>query len=100
MQIYALGTGSFVTGAMSMFLFSLGTVPLMFGFGALSSLLSSKFTHKMIKVSSVLVMILGIIMFNRGLSLSGYGFSDASFIPDITINYQDIGKNLCSVKYS
>ena len=39
MQLYALGTGSFLMGAASMFVFSLGTVPLMFGFGALSSLL-------------------------------------------------------------
>ncbi len=74
MQLYALGMGSFVTGALSMFLFSLGTVPLMFGFGAVSSLLSRKFTHKMLKVSAVLVMILGIVMMNRGLNLSGIDF--------------------------
>lgn len=72
MQIYALGTGSFAKGALSMFLFSLGTVPLMFGFGAVSSLLSSKFTRKMMKVSAALVMILGIVMLNRGFVLSGF----------------------------
>ncbi len=71
MQFYALGTGSFFTGALSMFLFSLGTVPLMFGFGALSSFLSNKFTHRMLKVSAVLVIVLGLTMVNRGLSLSG-----------------------------
>lgn len=71
MQLYALGTGSFFVGAFSMFMFSLGTVPLMFGFGALSSFLSSKFTQKMMKVSAVLVMLLGVIMLTRGLSLSG-----------------------------
>ncbi len=71
MQFYALGTGSFFAGALSMFLFSLGTVPLMFGFGALSSFLSNKFTHRMLKVSAVLVIVLGLTMVNRGLSLSG-----------------------------
>ncbi len=71
MQFYALGTGSFFTGALSMFLFSLGTVPLMFGFGAISSFLSNKFTHRMLKVSAVLVIVLGLTMVNRGLSLSG-----------------------------
>jgi uncharacterized protein len=71
MQIYALGTGSFFAGAASMFVFSIGTVPLMFGFGAVSSFLSSKFTHKMMKVSAVLVILLGVIMFNRGFALSG-----------------------------
>ncbi len=74
MQLYALGTGSFVAGALSMFLFSLGTVPLMFSFGAVSSFLSSNFTNNMMKVSAALVMLLGLIMLNRGLNLSGILF--------------------------
>ena len=79
MQIYALGTGSFLAGAGSMLFFSLGTVPLMFGFGAISSFLSGKFTHRMMKVSAVLVMILGVIMLSRGFNLSGF-----NFVNDIT----------------
>jgi sulfite exporter TauE/SafE len=71
MQIYALGTGSAMIGALSMFFFSLGTVPLMFGLGAISTMLGSKFTNRMLKGSAVLVLILGIIMINRGLVLSG-----------------------------
>ena len=77
MQLYALGTGSFLAGATSMFLFSLGTIPLMFGFGALSSFLSSKFTHRMLKFSAILVIVLGITMLNRGLSLSGVSVAAA-----------------------
>jgi sulfite exporter TauE/SafE/copper chaperone CopZ len=71
MQIYALGTGSFLAGAMSMFFFSLGTFPLMFGLGALVTMIGSKFTKKMIKVGAVLVVVLGLIMFSRGFALSG-----------------------------
>lgn len=71
MQIYALSTGSPIKGAISMFLFSIGTVPLMFAFGVLSSFLSKKFTVKMMKVSGVLVILLGVFMFNNGTSLSG-----------------------------
>jgi sulfite exporter TauE/SafE/copper chaperone CopZ len=78
MQFYALGTGSFLTGATSMFLFSLGTVPLMFGFGAVSSFLSNKFTHRMLKVSAVLVIVLGLTMVGRGLSLSGVSIAAAN----------------------
>jgi len=78
MQLYALGTGSFLAGATSMFLFSLGTVPLMFSFGAISSFLSSKFTHRMLKVSAVLVIVLGLTMVSRGLSLSGVSLAAAS----------------------
>ena len=72
MQLYALSTGSPIKGAMSMLLFSLGTVPLMFGLGAISSLLSKKFTHKMMTVSAVLVVVLGVSMFSSGMSLSGF----------------------------
>jgi len=72
MQLYALGTGSFAAGALSMFMFSLGTVPLMFGFGAVSSVISGKFTHKMMKVSAVLVIALGVVMVSRGMALSGF----------------------------
>jgi len=72
MQLYALGTGSFSKGALSMFIFSLGTIPLMFGLGALSSILNAKFTKRMLKVSATLVVILGLIMVNRGLNLAGF----------------------------
>lgn len=71
MQLYALSTGSFLLGALSMLLFSLGTVPLMFGLGALSSLLTARFTSVMMKVSAALVILLGLMMLNNGLSLSG-----------------------------
>ena len=71
MQLYALSTGSPLKGAFSMFLFSLGTVPLMFGLGALSSLLSKRFTQKMMQVSAMLVIILGVVMFQNGIGVSG-----------------------------
>ncbi len=75
MQLYALSTGDPLKGAFSMFLFSAGTFPLMFAFGALSALLSSKFTKKMMKASAVLVLVLGVVMFNRGAVLSGLTLS-------------------------
>jgi sulfite exporter TauE/SafE/copper chaperone CopZ len=71
MQLYALSTASPVKGALSMFLFALGTVPLMFGLGVLSSLLTKKFTKRIMTVGAVLVMILGLFMFSNGWNLSG-----------------------------
>lgn len=71
MQIYALGTGSVVMGALSMFFFSLGTVPLMLGLGAAGAYLGGRFTTKMIKIGSILVIILGFIMAGRGFALAG-----------------------------
>lgn len=72
MQIYALSTGSPIAGALSMLIFSLGTVPLMFGLGALSSALGKKFTKKVMTVGSVLVVVLGLSMLTQGWSLSGF----------------------------
>lgn len=78
MQIYALSTGSVIKGALSMFLFSLGTVPLMFGLGALSSYMSRKFSNKVMKFGAILVVVLGFVMFNNGLALSGINISQGS----------------------
>jgi sulfite exporter TauE/SafE/copper chaperone CopZ len=72
MQLYALSTGSPIKGALAMFLFSLGTVPLMFVFGAVSRMLSQKFAHKVMTAGAVLVVILGVSMLNNGVSLSGF----------------------------
>ena len=58
MQLYALGTGSALAGALSMFVFSLGTVPLMLIFGAVSGLLSKGYTKDILKFSGILVVIL------------------------------------------
>jgi len=74
MQIFALATGNLFAGAFAMFVFSLGTVPLMFGLGALSGLMSKRFSTKIMATGAVLVVILGIGMFNRGLTLSGITF--------------------------
>jgi sulfite exporter TauE/SafE/copper chaperone CopZ/plastocyanin domain-containing protein len=76
MQLYALSTGNPVAGALSMFLFSMGTVPLMFGLGALGSFLSSTsrgpaFARRVMWAGAVLVTVMGIAMFGYGLNLSG-----------------------------
>ncbi|MFT9494881.1 sulfite exporter TauE/SafE family protein [Anaerosolibacter sp.] len=71
MQIYALGAGSIAKGAFSMFVFSMGTVPLMMGLGTISGYISSELNKKLLKLSSVFVVILGLIVVNRGLALQG-----------------------------
>ncbi len=71
MQIYALGTGSALMGGLSMLLFSLGTVPLMFGFGLFAGRLQQRFKKYMLTVSAVIIFLLGIHMASDGLALSG-----------------------------
>lgn len=71
MQLYALYTRSFFGGALSMLLFSMGTVPLMLLFGAVSGRLNKRFASKLLAVSAVLIVVLGIGMLSNGLNLSG-----------------------------
>lgn len=71
MQILALASGNPLTGALSMMLFSLGTVPLMLGLGTIVSALGRKFTHAVMNVGAVLVAVLGLAMLSQGGSLSG-----------------------------
>lgn len=84
MQLYALAAGSMLKGALAMFLFSLGTVPLMFLFGAFSSILSKKSAGKILKFGAALVVVLGISMLNNGLNLAGiatpYGTNSAQAV--------------------
>ncbi|SFM19625.1 urease accessory protein UreH domain-containing protein [Pelosinus propionicus] len=72
MQLYALGTGSAVLGASSMLFFSLGTVPLMLSFGTISGFFNKNSTKQILKLSGVLVIVLGMIMTNRGLAIAGF----------------------------
>lgn len=67
MQVYALTTGSIFKGALSMFLFGLGTVPLMLLTGVVFSSMKGKTKILINKIASVLIFVLSIIMLNRGL---------------------------------
>ncbi|QXP85978.1 sulfite exporter TauE/SafE family protein [Methylococcus sp. Mc7] len=72
--IMAAGTGSWSEGAAILFFFALGTLPLLLGFGFLTSLVSANLTPKILRASGVIVVILGSIMLNRGLAVAGSGF--------------------------
>jgi len=103
MQLYALASGSFLKGGLSMAVYALGTIPLMFGFGLFISKISSQFVTKIVKVSGVLVIILGILMFSRGLTNLGAGFtapSTGSNINTQIINdYQEVKMDLGTFGY-
>ena len=75
-QFYALGTGSTLSGALSLFVFGAGTVFLMLGFGYFIASISGERVKKMMKISGVVVIILGLFMLNRGLTNFGWGFKN------------------------
>lgn len=69
MWMYAVSTGSAVQGALAMGVFALGTVPLLFLFGALQSFLPRGWMKYVVKGSAVLVIALGLSMLVKGLRL-------------------------------
>jgi uncharacterized protein len=93
--IMAAGTGSMIEGGILLFIFALGTLPVMLGFGYLTSIITSKSTHKILKASGVIVIILGVIMLNRGLALTGSGYdfntlSDSVITSAYAADYNDV----------
>lgn len=86
MYIYAAGTGSVLSGAISLMAFGLGTLPVMIGFGGMANVISHKNTRKILKISGVIVLILGLIMINRGLSLTGSGYDVKSILANVNTN--------------
>jgi sulfite exporter TauE/SafE len=74
MYIMAAGTGDPVEGGKMLFVFGLGTLPMMLGFGVLASALSRQFAPKIVRASGVIVIGLGALMLNRGLAMVGGGY--------------------------
>lgn len=71
MQIVALASANIVTGALSMFFFALGTIPLMLGFGSIIAGLGKRFTKQVLKCGAILVVVMGLSMMSQGTALSG-----------------------------
>lgn len=100
MQIFALSTGSFIKGALAMFLFSLGTVPLMLSVGLFYNLVKGKGKIIVNKIASVLIFVLSIVMLNRGLLTLGVDLSksfnnyDEFTKTELKDNYQEVKFNL------
>ncbi|MBD3204440.1 hypothetical protein GF327_09185 [Candidatus Woesearchaeota archaeon] len=81
--IMAAGTGDIFEGAKLLFVFALGTLPVMLGFGYITSIISKKATHKLLKASGVIVIVLGIVMMNNGLVLTGSGYDFDSMVMSV-----------------
>ena len=74
MYVLAAGTGKPLQGAIFLAVFSLGTLPVLFALGYLSSLISANTTRSFLKISSVIVIVLGASMINRSQVILGTGY--------------------------
>ena len=71
MLLLALASGSALRGGLSMLCFSLGTLPLLLGFGSLAAWLGKKFTGAVLSCGAVLIAVFGLSMLSQGGSLTG-----------------------------
>jgi len=83
MQLYALSTGSPVRGGFSMFLFCMGTIPLMFALGAVGSMFSGALggalggalrgavSRRVTQAGAVIIAAMGLSMLANGWNSSG-----------------------------
>lgn len=71
MQLFALASGSFLVGGLSLFLFALGTAPILLAVGITASWTKNRGLAVFQKVAGVLVIFFAVYTFNSGLALSG-----------------------------
>ena len=93
-QLVALATGNPFTGGLSMFAFSLGTVPLMLGLGSLVSVLGKRFTDRMMTVGAILVTVMGLAMVSQGASLTGMIKSENLMVIVVMLAFMCIVENI------
>lgn len=65
LQLYALSSGSAVRGGLSLGVYALGTIPLMLGFGHFLARLSRSQVSKALRLSGVIIIILGLLLLGR-----------------------------------
>lgn len=99
MWLVALATENPFIGALSMFLFALGTVPLMLGLGSLVAKLGERFTKTVMTVGALLVVVLGLSMLSQGGGLTGFRFLSPAVLATVVLALLFAGI-VCSVPLS
>lgn len=82
MQVYALSTGSFFSGAAIMGVFALGTAPGLLSIGGLTSFVKGIFAKRFFKFAGLAVIALALFNINNGLGLLGWEIDWSSGNPD------------------
>jgi sulfite exporter TauE/SafE len=73
MYIMALGTADPLEGALLLLCFGTGTLFPLLTFGVFASALSDKTQNQLLAVSGILVIVMGLLMTDRGLKLTQSG---------------------------
>ena len=75
MELQAVGSGNPIQGALVMLAFTLGTAPLFFVLGSLATKFSQSLEKYVYPVAATLVLLLGIMAIDNGLTLAGSPFT-------------------------
>jgi len=97
MQLYAVSTGSFWSGAMIMGLFALGTAPGLLSIGGLTSLIQGKFKDRFFKVAGLAVIFFSLFNLNNGYTLAslsvdsfgGNSVSESNIVSDSNVTLEN-----------
>ncbi len=79
MQLYAISTGDFGYGALTMGLFALGTAPGLLSIGGVTALVKGKVKEKFFKGAGIAVILFAIFNLNSGYTLAGFDFGFSKF---------------------
>lgn len=79
LQLYVLSQGDWKVGALTMLVFSLGTLPALMSLSALSSFIKGAFQRYFLKFAGAVVILLGLFNINNGYNLTGMNISWAAF---------------------
>lgn len=74
-EALAISSGNALNGALTMAVFTIGTMPLFLGVGFLTTSLGDIFRSKFLKLAAVLILFLGINSVNGALTLTGSSFT-------------------------
>lgn len=77
MQLYAIASGSFLTGAASMSFFCLGTIPLVLLFGTAAGAVKMSWRKRMLQLGSALLVLMGLFTVQNNLALAGFSLPGA-----------------------
>lgn len=87
MEALAISSANAILGSLIMFVFVLGTTPLFFGVGFLTTVLGDSFQGKFLKLAGLLVLYLGVVSANGALVAAGSPIS----LPPIEIDLSGQG---------
>ncbi len=107
LQLAALASGSFLTGAMTMFVFALGTLPSLLGISAVSSTAKGGFSRMFLHFSGTLVLMLSLFNLQSGFALTGIDLPavfarnpvGAAVAPSIKDNVQEVSMKVTRYGY-